>query len=107
MCHVTEHPLGESDIDCAIITLSGRYPETGSVTNTKVKEMVYVQSGQGSITIENKQIELNTGDLILLEPNEVYYWNGHMTLFVSCTPAWSPEQHITIPDKTEAAPHNQ
>jgi hypothetical protein len=34
--------------------------------------------------------------MILIEPEEKYYWDGNFTLFVPCTPAWYPEQHEEI-----------
>gem|GEM_PF-2374449 len=27
---------------------------------------------------------------------ERYFWDGQMTMFVPCTPAWYPEQHKEV-----------
>lgn len=70
-CTVTEYPLlGEKNIDFAIATLSGRYPENGFVINTLSKELAYVSEGVGKLVIEGKTIELKSGDVLLIEAGE-------------------------------------
>jgi mannose-6-phosphate isomerase-like protein (cupin superfamily) len=101
VCSVTEHKLpGQTAINCATIQIRGRYPSSGRVINQDCNELAYIHSGSGEITIEGKKILLNIGDAILIEKGEEYFWDGHMDLFVSCTPAWYPEQHLHI--ETEA-----
>lgn len=95
-CIVTEFPLEDSEINFAIATIRGRYPETGRITNEKCKELVYIQQGQGEITIENELISLQAGDTLLIDRGERFFWQGEMTLLVACTPTWFKEQHIHI-----------
>jgi mannose-6-phosphate isomerase-like protein (cupin superfamily) len=95
-CTAIEYPLGDKDINIAIIELNGRYPTKGRVVNNKCKELSYILKGSGKITIEDTEIELNEGDTVLVEPKEKYYWDGNMTLVVPCTPAWYPEQHEEV-----------
>ncbi len=92
-CIAIEYPLGDKDINGAVIELSGRYPEKGRAVNLKCKELAYVVKGEGKVAIENQTFKLNQGDLVLIEPGEKFYWQGDMTLFMPCTPAWSPNQH--------------
>jgi mannose-6-phosphate isomerase-like protein (cupin superfamily) len=92
-CFATEYPLGDKDINGAIIELTGRYPDKGRVVNLECKEMSYVIKGSGKVAVEDKAINLKEGDLILIEPKEKYFWEGSLTLFVACSPAWRPEQH--------------
>jgi len=32
----------------------------------------------------------------LIEPGEKYYWEGKMTMFMPCVPAWYAEQHKEV-----------
>src|SRR5689334_3383147 len=93
---ITEHSLGDPQLDSVIAEIKGRYPETGSVTNQKCKLLAYVQAGQGKLVVEGKELNLNPGDQVLIEANEKYFWNGQLTLFISCSPAWYPEQHVLV-----------
>ena len=86
-CVAIEYPLDDKDLNAAVIELSGRYPTKGRVVNEVCKELAYIISGSCSIVFEDRSIELETGDLILIEPNEKYYWEGNAKLFVPCTPA--------------------
>jgi len=92
-CTAIEYPLGDQDINGAVIELDGRYPDKGRVVNTKCKELAYVIKGQGIVSAEGKEIKISKGDLILLEPGERYFWKGKLVMFMPCTPAWYPEQH--------------
>jgi len=95
-CVVTEYFLGDKDINGAIVELTGRYPNKGRVVNLKCKELAYVIKGSGKVIVENKKINLEEGDLILIEPGEKYFWDGNLIIFVPCTPAWYPEQHKEV-----------
>lgn len=96
VCTAIEYPLGDKDINGAVIELSGRYPDKGRVVNLKCREMAYIIKGSGKIVVEGKEIGLNEGDLVLVEPEEKYFWEGNLTMFVPCTPAWYPEQHKEV-----------
>ena len=43
-----------------------------------------------------KSIELKKDDVVLIDIDEKYYWEGKMRLGIPCTPAWYPEQHEDI-----------
>ncbi len=95
-CTAFEYPLGDKDINGAVIELNGRYPGKGRVINLKCKELAYVIKGSGKVVVEGKEIKFQEGDLILIEPGEKYFWEGDLTMFVPCTPAWYPEQHKEV-----------
>lgn len=95
-CIAIEYPLGDKDINGTIIELTGRYPSKGRVVNLKCKELAYVIKGSGRVVVEDEEINLKEGDLILIEPGEKYFWDGNLTMFVSCSPAWSSEQHKEV-----------
>ncbi|MEK7583376.1 MAG: cupin domain-containing protein [Patescibacteria group bacterium] len=95
-CIATEYPLGDTDLDFATVEIAGRYPDEGRVMNLKSKEIALVLKGHGKIVIEGKEVVLNEGDVILVEPGEKYFWDGTMSIAVACTPPWSMEQHKKI-----------
>lgn len=96
-CVITEHHVDEEKmIDCAVVELNGRYPNTGWVINQQCKELGYVRSGKGQIVIEDKTFPLSAGDVVLIQPGEKYFWHGEMSIVISCTPSWHPEQHLQV-----------
>ena len=95
-CLVTEYEIGDPDIDFAKVETSGRYPATGRVKNMLSKEIVYIVEGTGAVHVEGAKHPLKAGDVVLIEAGENFFWDGHMTLFISCHPAFTPEQHQKV-----------
>lgn len=95
-CAVTEHPINDQMIDFAIAKISGRYPDTQRVSNLVCKEIVYIQEGNGKVVVDGNEHLINAGDVILIEAGEKYYWEGNMQLLISCTPAFTIEQHQIV-----------
>ena len=96
-CIAVEYPLGDKDINGAVVKIDGRYPEKGRVVNEKCKELAFVLKGSGKLFIEDQEIEVEKDDLVLLEAGERYFWIGNtLEMFMPCTPAWYPEQHKEI-----------
>lgn len=81
------------ELNIARIELYGRFPATGTMRNTKVKEVVYVESGQGTVTINGISNTIGQGDVILYLENEEVFWEGQLVLITACTPAWTTTQH--------------
>jgi len=96
VCLVTEHSIGDEMIDFAIAKISGRYPDNQRVTNKLCKEIVYIQEGKGKVVVEGIEYVLQAGDVVLIEAGEKFYWEGNMSLFISCRPAFTPEQHQLV-----------
>jgi len=92
-CIAIEYPTEDKDINVAVVEIHGRYPDKGRVRNTVCKELVYVSKGSGKVEVDDKKIDLRQGDMIVIEVREKYFFEGEITLFVSCSPAWFPEQH--------------
>jgi mannose-6-phosphate isomerase-like protein (cupin superfamily) len=93
-CTVHEYQFEDKDINGAIGTINGRYPEQGFVVNEVCKELVYVLSGNGRLVTEKQSIQLLPEDMALINPGEKYYFDGtELKLLMPCTPAWFPEQH--------------
>lgn len=93
-CIAYEYDLNDKDINTAIIELKGRYPNKGRVTNKVCKEIVFVIEGEGKIEIDNKEFSLQEEDMILILPNQKYFFDGKMKIATSCYPAWYSEQHV-------------
>lgn len=87
-----EYPVGDKDINCAVVTLKGRHPVNDWIINQECKELVYLMKGTAVLTTETKTISLSEGDMVILEPNEKYFWQGDCVLLTPTTPAWTPEQ---------------
>jgi len=87
-----EYENNDKDINIAVVEISGRYPDKGRMMNTVCKELIYIIDGNGQIFIEGNKIQLKTGDTILIEPYEKYYWEGKLKVIPACTPAWNIEQ---------------
>lgn len=96
-CTAVEYEFdGEKDINGAIIELTGRYPESGSALNEICKELVYVVDGSGTLTSGDKICELAQGDMALIQPGDQYYFDGELTMLISSSPAWYPEQYRNV-----------
>ncbi len=93
VCYGDEYPLGDKDINGAVIEVKGRYPDKGRVVNQKCKELVYVLDGSGKVVVEGKESSFNKGDLFLIEPGEKYFWQADCVVLICCSPAFYPEQH--------------
>lgn len=74
-CQVREYKL-DTELDCAIVSVKGRYPLEGKALNQQCKGIAYVAKGKGSITMKDRVFELSARDAVLIEPEEVYHWEG-------------------------------
>lgn len=96
-CKTLEYSFGDKDIDLGVAVITGRYPESGYCKNLVSKELIYVLEGAGTLCFENESIKFSTGDSILIDSDEKYYWDTtYCKVSMTCTPAWSEEQHILI-----------
>jgi mannose-6-phosphate isomerase-like protein (cupin superfamily) len=95
-CVVTEYDVGDKEIDFAMVTITGRYPHEKRVINQECKEIVYIHEGKGRVEVDGKGYALSPGDVVLIEAGEKFYWEGHMTLFISCRPAFTVDQHQAV-----------
>lgn len=84
--------LNDKDIDFCINTINGRYPEKGYCTNEKCKEICYIVDGKGTFNKKGEMINFEKGDVILIDKEEIYYWNGNCKIIMSCTLARYKEQ---------------
>jgi mannose-6-phosphate isomerase-like protein (cupin superfamily) len=96
-CSAYEYCMQENEINGAVVKLNGRYPDIGCVTNLKCKELVYILRGTGKLVVDGNEVLLSEGDMVLIIPNEEYFWEGRMTLLTASNPAWTFEQHRHIP----------
>ncbi|MFA9262860.1 MAG: cupin domain-containing protein [Undibacterium sp.] len=97
-CLMSEYRLEDERIDAAIAKITGRYPDEGWVLNRVSAETAYVLDGSGRLTTEEEETSLERGDVILIEPGEKFYWEGKMSLLISCAPAWKYSQYEHITD---------
>ncbi len=88
--------MSTRNMNIAVAEILHRYPETGYVVNHICTEMGYVLKGFGKLVTKEREVILSPGDVISIEPNEMYYWEGTMTIILPAAPAWYPEQHKRI-----------
>lgn len=91
-----EYNIEDKNISYCIIDIDGRFPKEKSVVNRKCKEMAHVLSGSGILVVEGKEYQLKQDDVVLIDINEKYYWEGKMRLGLPSTPAWYREQHEIV-----------
>lgn len=93
-----DYLVKDKDIDFAVIKVSGRSPDRGFQVNTECKELLYIISGNGLIHLKEENItrEFVKGDVILINKNECYSFEGEFEASVSCSPSWTSEQHKYI-----------
>lgn len=91
-------PFGDPDIDIAVVTVNGRYPEKDYALNEVSKEIAYVIGGVGEIVIgEEAPRQVKAGDSVMIQPGEKYYWVGdNLEMLMPCCPAFDPGQHKNV-----------
>jgi mannose-6-phosphate isomerase-like protein (cupin superfamily) len=97
-CTGYEYSFGDKDMNIAVVTVNGRYPETGYVMNEVCKEVGYVLSGRGSISVVGGDMRnLETGDAVMIQPGEKFFWQGDsLEMLMPCSPAFYPEQYKIV-----------
>lgn len=86
----------DPDLNLAIGTISGKYPDIGFVVNEISKEIVYVLEGEVKLILRNETVMLSTGDSVIIDQNEEFAWNGRGKVLTVCHPAWAPDQHKEV-----------
>lgn len=85
--------LNEKNMDFCTNIINGRYPTEGYCSNLECEELCYILEGEGTIyKRDSKPINFEKGDIIFINKQDIYYWNGDFKLAIVCTPAWSKEQ---------------
>lgn len=90
-----DYPVTDLDINIAVININGRSPINGYQVNTGCKELLYISNGRGNLYKKDSKdvISFKTGDVILIDKDECYAFDGNFEAVVPCTPAWISEQH--------------
>lgn len=90
-----DYPITDKDINFAVIKVDGRSPKEGYQVNTDCKELLYIIDGNGILFRKDNStsVEFSKGDVILIDKGECYAFDGSFEADVSCTPAWTSEQH--------------
>jgi len=94
-CIAYEYPMQNSEINIGVVDISHRYPDQGYAINHKCSEIGYILKGSGKLITESAEVNLSHGDVVYISRGERYYWEGNVTVIISSTPAWYPEQHET------------
>ncbi len=84
--------LNKKNLDFCINNINGRYPEKGYCSNTECEEICYILEGNGKFVKKDETMKFEKGDIIYIDQNEIYFWEGNFKLAIVCSPAWSKEQ---------------
>lgn len=86
--------LNMSFARCDIV---GRLPEKGCLKNLTSTMICYVIKGSGKVVVEGKDINLSSGDVVQIDHDEKYFWEGKPALIVgiASNPPWNADQEIT------------
>lgn len=95
-CIAYEYSMKNPEINIGVVEIKQRYPDEGYAMNHKCTEIGYILKGSGKLVTETQSATLSSGDVILIPNGEKYYWEGDLTIVVSATPSWYPEQHATF-----------
>lgn len=95
-CYGYEANFGNAPMNGALITVNGRYPATGYVTNEVCSELAFVVRGNGKVCTADETIAFELHDSVWLQPGEKFYWQGDFDIYTVCTPAFYPEQHKEV-----------
>ena len=95
-CISVEYDFNEREIDLSTCKINGRYPQNGYCVNTIVKELALCEEGEGCLCLETEKVPFKKGDAVLIEVGEKYFWEGNFKLVITCSPAWTPDQHKII-----------
>ena len=97
-CTGYEYGFNDKDLNIAVVTVDGRYPEYGYIVNEVCKEVGYVISGKGSVDVQGEGTrDLKVGDAVMIQPGEKFFWQGEsLELLMPCSPAFYPAQHKTV-----------
>ena len=93
---IFEYNLKDKDINVCYCEINGRYPKTGCSINEKCKELAFVLSGNGKVIINNNEHLIKEKDVILINKDEKFFWEGNLKLILPCSPAWNSKQYKTI-----------
>lgn len=94
-CIVHEYPMQNREMNIGVAEIAHRYPDQGYALNRECSEMGYIVEGFGKLVTEKAEAPLAPGDVVYIPPGEKFYWEGNLTMVISATPAWHPEQHET------------
>jgi mannose-6-phosphate isomerase-like protein (cupin superfamily) len=92
-CIVHAYMMQNSEMNIAVAEIAGRYPDAGYAVNHKCNEMGYVLKGSGKLVTKTAEVILTAGDVVYIPHGEKYYWEGDLTVVLSVSPAWYPQQH--------------
>jgi mannose-6-phosphate isomerase-like protein (cupin superfamily) len=93
ICIVHEYHFDDKHIGFAVAEISGRYPEANYAINEECQMIYFVINGSAKLTIENQEYDINEGDAAIIPSGKKYCIDGNVTVAISTSPAWFPEQY--------------
>jgi len=91
---IDEYHTNDKTMSVAVATIHGRYPLSGFAHNTISNKLVYVTKGKGAILSPTENCTISEGDVIHLDPNELFAQEGNITIVMVTSPPFDSKQHI-------------
>jgi len=90
-----DYPSTDKTINFAVIKINGRTPKSGFQVNLEVKGLYYIIEGSGKLYLKDNDevIEFKKGDVLQIDEQEWYAFEGDFEAAVTNAPAWTIEQH--------------
>ena len=88
--------MDEIAISGAVAWINGRYPVKGYAVNEVSSELVYILSGKGKIVTKDNEEIFHEGDVIFIDTQELFAWEGDFTMFMTTAPKFDPKQHKIV-----------
>ena len=94
---IWDYKLPNEKIGVSYQELNGRVPEKGWGINETCFEVYYVISGKAKANIDKNVYDIESGDLVVLEPHHKSYLEANNLQIITITnPNWLPEQYKEI-----------
>ncbi|MES2876637.1 MAG: hypothetical protein V4678_04170 [Patescibacteria group bacterium] len=87
-----------SSQDAATAKISGRYPETGFALNRESDMVLRITHGIGIIATRESSEQVGEGDVLFIDKQTPYFYEGDFEVLMVSSPPWSPEQYEHIDD---------
>ena len=87
---IHEYQMDEPNISGSVAKIHGRYPETGFAVNEVSKEIVYITQGSGKLIQANSEIHFEESDVLFIDKNELFAWQGIFPCSWSLRPNSTP-----------------
>ena len=82
-----------NNFSAAHIEINGKHGKLKCIGEDRI---YFIISGKGKFIIDDKEKEVSENDLVFVPKNTPYNFEGKMTYFLVCSPAFKPEDDVWL-----------